>query len=138
MGRVRSTKRGFTLVEIIVVMVILGVLATVVVPSMLGYIDKAKRQSGVAQARAVYVAAQSAVSEYSATSRMQERLDGVISSGGSQEPDKTINRIMEELLGKGFQGEYRFRLEENQVSAVEYITEDGVMITIPEGESIID
>ncbi|MFR8745765.1 type II secretion system protein [Gemmiger formicilis] len=38
-------KRGFTLVELIVVLVILAVLAALLVPSLTGYIDKAKKAS---------------------------------------------------------------------------------------------
>ena len=36
-----NQKRGLTLVELIVVLVILAVLATLLVPSLTGYIDKA-------------------------------------------------------------------------------------------------
>lgn len=35
-------KKGFTLTEIIVVIVIIGILAAVLVPSLTGYIDKAR------------------------------------------------------------------------------------------------
>lgn len=36
-------KHGFTLVEIIVVLVILAILAAVAIPSVLGYVDEAKK-----------------------------------------------------------------------------------------------
>ena len=36
--------RGFTLVELIVVLVILAILAAVLLPALLGYIDKAKER----------------------------------------------------------------------------------------------
>ena len=34
--------KGFTLVELIVVLVILAILAAILVPALLGYIDKAR------------------------------------------------------------------------------------------------
>lgn len=41
-------KHGFTLVEIIVVLVILAILAAVAIPSVLGYVDEAKK-AGIIQ-----------------------------------------------------------------------------------------
>ena len=49
-----SKKKGFTLVEIIVVIAIIGVLAALLIPSMLGYIKKAKRSADVANAKQLH------------------------------------------------------------------------------------
>ena len=41
----RFNKKGFTLVEIIVVLVILAILAAIAVPSVLGYVEEAKKKN---------------------------------------------------------------------------------------------
>lgn len=59
----KRKKKGFTLVEIIVVLVILAVLAAVTIPSMLGFVDEAKGKTEIANARAAYLAAQMVATE---------------------------------------------------------------------------
>lgn len=65
MKSARSTKKEscFTLVELIVVLVILATLAALLVPSLTGYIDKARQNAVIAKARAVLVASQVVVTE---------------------------------------------------------------------------
>ena len=65
MKSARSTKKesGFTLVELIVVLVLLATLAALLVPSLTGYIDKARQNAVIAKARAVLVASQVVVTE---------------------------------------------------------------------------
>lgn len=60
---VRRNKKGFTLVEVIVVLVILAILAAILVPSMVGWIDKAQQKTAVVEGRTILVAAQTIISE---------------------------------------------------------------------------
>ena len=59
----KSSKKGFTLVELIVVLVILAVLAAMLVPALIGYIDRARAEKEYQTAATVYGAAQAVITE---------------------------------------------------------------------------
>ena len=67
--KAREEKKGFTLVELIVVLVILAILAAILVPALLGWIDEARNKQYVLEARNIYVATQAVADEAYANSK---------------------------------------------------------------------
>lgn len=61
--KLKKSKKGFTLVELLVVLVILAILAAAIIPSMMGFIDKAKEESAAAECRNVILAADIVLNE---------------------------------------------------------------------------
>ena len=63
MRRSKGDNNGFTLVELIVVLVILAILAAILVPQLLGYIDRAKQDQYIFDAKNCMTAVQAELAE---------------------------------------------------------------------------
>jgi len=107
----KSTKRGFTLVELIVVLVILAVLAAMLVPALTGYIQRARQEKNYQMAATVQTAAQAAATYQFSLKEADrdETIDGESSCGNGV----TVNDLIGDASGK--------------VSNIAFEVEDGIV-----------
>lgn len=69
-------KKGFTLIELIVVIAIIGVLAAILVPAMLGYVRKSKITTANTTAKSIYNAYNTALVDMDTIDKTPSGWDG--------------------------------------------------------------
>ncbi|GHU53285.1 hypothetical protein FACS1894132_05030 [Clostridia bacterium] len=87
-----KTKKGFTLVELIVVIAIIGVLAAILVPAMMGWIAKANMRTANSGAKEIYKIAQTIAQELEETEYAVGK-DGDYSVGSTDNGSSTLGEV---------------------------------------------
>lgn len=132
---IREKRDGFTLIEVLAVLVIIAILAAVAIPTMSGFITDAKKKSYTSQARNVYVAAQAAALDMEGVGEGNSADGTVVYSRG--DGSKYIEKV-ESFLGDDVESgsTYAITLAGSKVEIVEYTPENGKKITITGGEGV--
>ena len=105
----KQRQRGFTLLEIMVVIVILGILASLVVPNLMGNKEKADRQKAVSDITALENALDMYKLDNSLYPNTEQGLDALVTKPTSQpEPrnyrdDGYIKRLPKDPWGNDYQ-----------------------------------
>jgi general secretion pathway protein G len=105
----KQGQRGFTLLEIMVVIVILGILASLVVPNLMGNKEKADRQKAVSDITALENALDMYKLDNSVYPNTEQGLDALVTKPTSQpEPrnyrdDGYIKRLPKDPWGNDYQ-----------------------------------
>ena len=95
--QLKQNKKGFTLIEMIVVIAIIGILAAILVPSMSGYLSTARASKQEANARTIYTAAQAAVTSLETATTA---VNGTYINTSADKTGKDLFKKIEELVGK--------------------------------------
>jgi len=110
--QIKGSRAGFTLTEVIVVIIIIGVLVAAAVPSMIGFIEHGKQVNRMNIARTLYLTAQNQLTKSSVEKNLKSTIAGLYYQKGengyytdSLDDNKIDTRNVAQLLQSDFPGE---------------------------------
>ena len=112
--------KGFTMIELVVVLVILGILVAIAVPSLTRYVHLSQFQKSESYAKTMYLSAESALTDYRAGGKWEDFAHLVREAG-------TLNRSFDSddrLAGRI----YALRLDKDEYGAGENLSGDGALV----------
>lgn len=137
--QLKVNKKGFTLIEMIVVIAIIGILAAILVPSMVGYLETAKESREEANAKMVYTAAQAAVTSLEATNPVAGTGTGTVyaenATEGCDATRKDLFGKIEKFIGESNYGNFtpiQVRVVDGAVTEVKVTDSSGTATYYPQ------
>ena len=118
----KKNLKGFTLIELIVVIAIIGVLAAILVPAMMGWVRKASVKAANANAKQLFTNAQTAAQDLETEG---ETVSGDITFyGGTVTKDSTSKKLEERtaaaMASLSKKAQVAIKVTDNVVNAVAY------------------
>jgi len=110
--------KGFTLIEMIVVVAVIGVLAMIIIPSMLSFMRNAKVQKYNTNAKHIHQAANLAI--HDAFIQGKDLPSEVVYTGGPDGQGESAGNIdldLAKYLGASFEGYFGFKMEGSEGAA---------------------
>ncbi len=124
----RKEQKGFTLIEVIVVLVIIAIMAALLIPSLAGYIDKAKSDTMKSDASACVKAAQTIGSEVYLQDKSVVGKVTITSLTKEEELNKILGAVQELAEVKGKVSGLTYDTKNGKVTALTY-TNNGKSIS---------
>lgn len=132
--KLRKEEKGFTLVELIVVLVILAILAAILVPALLGYIDRAREEQIVLDGKSCLTAAQTEMSslygEGKDASDITKRSSTIIKTAAGSETAANADFVVDALEVGTDATDDTYSIDHKKAYKITYVkyTEDGKTI----------
>ena len=133
--RLKDDQKGFTLVELIVVLVILAIMAALLAPALLGYIDKARNSKYLEECRAIVTAVQAVNDERYAKGGDEVKLTETTDINAVNDlvyPTKvTTGTVKYKTSGTGASDKEKARDKYivDYISSVTFVSQDGTTVT---------
>ncbi len=117
--KLKKDKKGFTLIEMVIVLVIIAILAAALVPSMIGWIDDANKKSFLTEARSTLTAVQSQIGiAYSKGINVVNQDSLSIKEG--EDWDEIAKKANEQDTGATMKAKVKFTIADNKIATFSY------------------